>query len=290
MKILLIVLVLLPMLAFALPANAAIVFCGTSANPDPCTVCDILKLVKNVIDYVTLTLTPIIAMLLILVSGVFVLLGGANPEMVTKGKKMLTNTLIGVAIIYGSFMIVNFILHSIAGNRNVATNWFKLDCQEVTPTPAPVTSGTPTPVASLCNDLKALGQKYNEPTTAKNAPETDKLYQCIVKNLTGKIFGSVFTIDLDNPICNITRGNPVCSATCSHAINSCHYGGESGNTGARAIDFGNENIGAEIIEAARNCGVPPDKARCEDAGGHRIGCSDPSATHVHVSTKSCDAK
>lgn len=56
------------------------------------------------------------------------------------------------------------------------------------------------------------------------------------------------------------------------------------------MDFGNELIGANIIQAAIACGVPSGKARCENAAGVNVGCSSGSgATHVHVSAASCDA-
>ena len=123
------------------PAQAAIVTCGLSSQDNPatpevegaCTLCDILQLIKRIIDYIFVPLTPIIAGLFILLSGFYIVLGGANPEMIGKGKQMLTTTLIGVAIIYGSWMVTNFVLVSLAGENPSIKTWFKigtLDCAQ----------------------------------------------------------------------------------------------------------------------------------------------------------------
>ena len=103
-------------------------------------------------------------------------------------------------------------------------------------------------------------------------------------------FGSLYTYDNSNELCNYTRNSGQCSLTCSHSRNSCHYGGSSGSQGALAVDFGNESNGDAIIQAAGSCGVPSSKARCENAAGVNVGCAAGSgATHVHISTLICDS-
>ena len=91
-------------------------------------------------------------------------------------------------------------------------------------------------------------------------------------------------------LCNYTRGQRSCTTSCSHAVNSCHYGGKTGSEGALAVDFGNQAIGDRIIQAAIACGVPSNKARCENVAGKNVGCASGSgANHVHISAASCDA-
>src|SRR3989344_2388939 len=104
-------------------AQAALVQCDTSYAKTACEICDILELFKRVIDYITFTLTPIFAGILILIAGFMIVLGGASPEMISKGRTMLTNTVIGVFIIFGSFMITNFIIKSLAGDNDIAESW-----------------------------------------------------------------------------------------------------------------------------------------------------------------------
>lgn len=120
----------------ALPANAALVTCGTKSLDVPgtpevegiCTVCDILVLVKNVIDVISFRLVPIFATLLFLIAGFLILLSGASPEMTSAGKSMFKNTIIGVVIIYLSWLAANTVIKVIAGGNDVATSWYKLDC------------------------------------------------------------------------------------------------------------------------------------------------------------------
>ncbi|MEK7583168.1 MAG: pilin [Patescibacteria group bacterium] len=277
--------------SMAVPAQAALVTCGlksqdvkeTSEIEGACTICDILKLLKNIVDYISFTLVPIFAGVMILVSGLIIVLGGAKPEMVTQGRSMLTNTLIGVAIIYSSYMITNFIIKSVAGESDVATSWFKLDCQ--VPVPAP--SSTPLPgLGELCNDLPKLAQANRARYPKGNAPELNTLISCIKDKLPGKDFGSQATYD-SNEICNYLRGDErFCGTTCNHRRSSCHYGGTTGRDGALAVDFGNEKIGDEIIAAAKACGAK--SARCETPTGDSAACSAVGVNHIHISAASCD--
>ena len=64
----------------------------------------------------------------------------------------------------------------------------------------------------------------------------------------------MFTFDHAHKSCNYTRGQPTCES-CSHTVNSCHYGGTSGSDGALAVDFGNEKNADKIMAAAQQCGA-----------------------------------
>ncbi len=293
MKIVAVIALCFLLFVMVVPAHAALtplVQCSTSTAPDACTMCDIFKLLKRIIDYVAFTLVPIIAGLLVLMAGFYIILGAASPEMVSTGKKMLTNTLIGIVIIYGSWMVTNFILKSLAGENPLTSSWFVIECIP----PNINVSGTipPVPTSSLdplCGNKPALAAKYREPATPTNAPELNTLMNCIRSKMGGNPnLGSVNTFDHDFPDCNLTRGQTVCSLVCSHAINSCHYGGAKGTTGALAVDYGNEGIGDAIIHAANVCGATGFHARCENAAGDFKACNDPQATHVHVSAPTCD--
>ena len=280
----------------------------------PCNQCDLLRLFKNIIDFVLVGLMPPAAAILFVWGGFLILMGGANPGLISKGKDIFWNTAIGVAIISASWLITNTIIRSVAAD-NIAPEWWKFECrvtvaasptptptETTTPTPTETTSPTPTPTPSrtptptptptggLCSQPAQLAASNNEPYPRKNAPELDSLISCIKSKLPGQNLGSQYTYDTSYELCNYTRGQRSCTASCSHAVNSCHYGGRTGSQGALAVDFGNELIGANITQAAIACGVPSGKARCENAAGVNVGCASGSgATHVHVSAASCDA-
>ncbi|OGN01896.1 MAG: hypothetical protein A3I26_02745 [Candidatus Yanofskybacteria bacterium RIFCSPLOWO2_02_FULL_43_10] len=269
--------------------------CGmTNDNPDtpqderkPCNRCDLFRLAKNIIDFVLIVIMPATAFLFFIYAGFLILSSAGNPGRVSQGRTIFFNTAIGVAIISASWLITNTIIRSVAAD-NVAPEWWKFECRVTTAGPsAPV---PPVPAPILCSQPAQLAASNNEPYPRKNAPELDSLISCIQSKLPGQNLGSQYTFDNSFELCNYTRGQKTCTSSCSHAVNSCHYGGRTGGQGALAVDFGNELIGANIIQAAVACGTPSGKARCENAAGANVGCAPGSgATHVHVSAASCDA-
>ncbi len=277
-------------LAFADTAQAAIVHCGRLAD-DPetkdikenqsCTVCDILVLGENIIDFGLKTAVPVAA-ILFLWAGFLILLSGARPSWISKGKDVFRYTTIGLFIMFGSWLVANTILKSLAGDDDISKKWNEIQCQETIRRPGGngTTGGGTSP---LCSNPAALAQEYGVPSTPTNAPELIQLISCIQGKVTGDL-GEISTFDKSKGLCNYTRGDTVCGP-CSHKINSCHYGGRNGNQGALAVDFGNQAIGDQIIKAANECRAK--FAECENRDGERVNCSGLFAAHVHVSTRSC---
>lgn len=121
---------------FSNTANAAIVQCGrtgadaTAAEKRDCNTCDIIALVKTIIDFMLVDLVPAVAVLFYLFAGFMMILAGANKSMLAIGKKYFWNTTIGIAIMFSSWMIANSILKSFAGVNDASNSWFTIDCQE----------------------------------------------------------------------------------------------------------------------------------------------------------------
>ncbi len=295
----------------AIGATGGLVTCGRTGQA-PCTTCDLLVLMSNIINFILFILTPAIATLLYLVSGFMILMGGANPALISQGRNIFKNVTYALFIIFGSWMITNSVLKSIAGDSLFTKDWNKVTCN------APAAENpeqkyscnssnqcvadvngqystsycgnqcNPVNGGDNCSDSSALAKKYNVPYPARNAPELDQLINCVKGKLPGQDLGSVFTYDNSHPSCNYTRGNRTCDSSCSHAVNSCHYGGATGSQGSLAVDFGNEKNGDKIIQAANACGAKSGGARCENSSGTNVACSDASADHVHVTAGSCD--
>lgn len=146
-------LVLLPTVVQAV-SWLPLVPCGVSNdNPDtpqdetqPCNQCDLFRLLKNIIDFVLMGLMPPLAMILFVWGGFLILMGGANPSLISQGKTIFWNTVMGVAIISSSWLITNTIIRSIAAD-NIAPEWWKFECRvgtAVSPTPTPIVTPTPT--------------------------------------------------------------------------------------------------------------------------------------------------
>jgi hypothetical protein len=260
----------------------------------PCNHCLLIVLFKNLIDMVIKGLVPILGTFFFLLGGFMILFGADKPGRIGDGKKLMWNTAIGIAIILSSYLITNFILKSLAGDSDISNNWYTITCkvstlEEITEGTFPITPGGPPTVPALCNNPQQLASSNNEPYPKQDAPALTSLINCIKKELAGQNLGEISTFDKSYELCNYTRGAKTCTSKCSHTVNSCHYGGHSGNQGALAVDFGNETIGNQIIQAAtQSCGAK--SARCENAAGANVSCSSGSgANHVHVTAASCDA-
>lgn len=101
--------------------------CGGTGQ-EPCTQCDFLKLGKNLVDFILLFIVPVAGTLLITIAGFMILLGGANPALISKGKSIFWSVIIGIVIISTSWLIVNFLLKSLAGESDISKDWYKLTC------------------------------------------------------------------------------------------------------------------------------------------------------------------
>ncbi len=154
-----------------------------------------------------------------------------------------------------------------------------------------------------CSSPETCARKYNTKYPSGNSPDLAALIGCIATKVPEAPVATTrtYTVDESHPLCNYTRGNPTTdpnNTTCSHTVNSCHYGGRTGSNGAEAVDYGRSQFvragvnSAEILQKILNasieCGAK--SARCESSSPARtVDCSAPQATHVHVNTKGCDA-
>lgn len=207
---------------------------------------------------------------------------GGNPGPIREAQTIMWNAVYGAVILFSAYLILNTI------NPDLVRSTFTLPGFPAGQAPSGTTGGTGTTGTAICSNTTTLAAQYKEPTTPQNDPKLVALLSCMKSKLSGVILGEESTFDKSHSVCNYTRGNTTCG-TCSHTVNSCHYGGATGTQGSLAVDFGNEKEGDKIIQAALACGVPSAKARCESSTGTRVTCSDPSATHVHISEASCDA-
>jgi hypothetical protein len=74
---------------------------------NPCqNLCDLVAQAANMIYYAIAVVLWIITPIMVTVGGLFIMLGGANPEMIGRGKKMITNTVWSVVIVLCAWLIV----------------------------------------------------------------------------------------------------------------------------------------------------------------------------------------
>ena len=104
--------------AVPLTADAGIVQCGITPD-DPCEFCDIFKLINNIIIFFLVpslsvnngvAVVPLIATLLILVGGFYILIAAGRPNLQTQGKTIITAVVIGLLVVYIAWVVVSSIL------------------------------------------------------------------------------------------------------------------------------------------------------------------------------------
>jgi len=79
---------------------------------------------KGIIDFVLIDLVPPIAVLMIIICGIMIYGGGANPGLVAKARATLFNVMIGLFIIYGAYFLVGVVLNITgAGGWEPFKNW-----------------------------------------------------------------------------------------------------------------------------------------------------------------------
>lgn len=109
-----------------------IVPCGMGENADQpvrCDKCQLLHLLRHLIDIVLIFVAPVLGTLFFIVAGVMIMLGGDNPGMLSRGKSMFKNTFIGVVIIFMAWLITNTLIQTLAKAGAVGEgNWWTFSC------------------------------------------------------------------------------------------------------------------------------------------------------------------
>jgi len=93
----------------------------------PCTLCDFYELGKNVTRFLLYGLSIPIAALAFLYGGFMLLTSGGNRDKLVRGKSAMTNAVIGLALAFFSWAILNVILGSVSfgiGFGGNVSNWY----------------------------------------------------------------------------------------------------------------------------------------------------------------------
>jgi hypothetical protein len=131
--------------AVPLTADAGIVQCGITPD-DPCGFCDIFKLITGIINFFVLPppagfgVVPLIATLLILVGGFYILIAAGRPNLQSQGKSIITAVAIGLLLVYIAWVVVNSILTflgvaqwtGLTDNKetpDIIEGWWQIQCK-----------------------------------------------------------------------------------------------------------------------------------------------------------------
>jgi hypothetical protein len=94
---------------------AGLVPCGGGSGEPECSVCDLVTLADNVINFI-IQLSFVISALLFAYAGFLFFTAGADPGKVTSARKIFTNAIIGIIIILTAWLLVNVLLTVLTGD------------------------------------------------------------------------------------------------------------------------------------------------------------------------------
>ncbi len=114
-----------------------------------CTLCDLEKLIQNIINF-ALGLSIPIAMLLFAMAGILYFTSGANPSNTDRAKKIFSATFMGLLIAISGWLLVQTVMNVFVTGKNFTDwSWNNLQCS---PTPY-----TPTTVTQWLNSVLGSG-------------------------------------------------------------------------------------------------------------------------------------
>ena len=98
----------------------------------PCTMCHFFAMLNGAINFILLKLIPPIAALIFVIGGIIFYQGGQNQQKAALAKKVLTSAVIGFALIYGSYLIINTLLTQLdVAEWTGLGNWFQITCDTI---------------------------------------------------------------------------------------------------------------------------------------------------------------
>lgn len=110
--------------------GAGLVPCG-GPGEDPCTFCDLFKLMQNVINFIIIDIVPPVAILIFVVAGIMFLVSAGDPGLLARSRNIFKTAVLGLAIIYGAWLIVGTILLVIGVAEWTGLGphqWFQIKC------------------------------------------------------------------------------------------------------------------------------------------------------------------
>ncbi|MEK7630672.1 MAG: transglycosylase SLT domain-containing protein [Patescibacteria group bacterium] len=114
----------LPLLTFAAAPEGGLVPVGCQTGC-PCSFCDLYDLADNIIGFLLYIIAVPVAAGAFLYGGVLMLTSGGNPSQITKGRGVMTNAVIGMALAFFAWAIFNTILSTIGFGIKKAS-WYDI--------------------------------------------------------------------------------------------------------------------------------------------------------------------
>jgi len=259
-------------------------YCITSGD---CTVCDLLKVLFNVAKLVFMSMAGV-AMVLLIWAGIGLIMNWGSAESVSKSKKLITNTLLGIVIIMLAWTLVNSLIFFFYGNQGYSwqgRNWWTgPECEHYkSPSYGIMDESEP------CGGLTIAG--INSKQCHEASPALNKLLTCLHDhqseyNLPAPI--EITSITTDKASFEECRTDWT-EKRCIHKENSCHFGGpDKLNDGSYAADIRSWAYHQDLLDYS----TPYDNTRLESIKSLVAYCGGQfyeEEDHFHISHPDCGA-
>ncbi len=91
-----------------------------------CTAQDLINLSYSALRFVIMVFTPAVVVFTMLYGAILVTLYGLNPSNLAKGKKIILNAFVGLAIVWGAWAIVNTFFYVFGITLPCNANWYEI--------------------------------------------------------------------------------------------------------------------------------------------------------------------
>jgi hypothetical protein len=113
------------------PKATGIVPCGVSKDSNgmptcPCNISFFFVMLARIYDFLVKYIATTLATIMIIVGAVFMMISAGNPSLAGTGRKMVYSAIIGMILVFGSWLIVNALLELIGYTPPSGVNWYSL--------------------------------------------------------------------------------------------------------------------------------------------------------------------
>ena len=126
-----------------------------------CDFCDLFTMIERIVHRLFLEVVPIVATLLVVLAGLIMLTSFGKPERISKAWEMLRNVILGLFIMYASWIVVHGVLAILIDEDSsvydIVFPWNDIECK-LGGAPAPDTPPSPPQGASIITADPAANQ------------------------------------------------------------------------------------------------------------------------------------
>jgi hypothetical protein len=104
------------------PQATGLVPCGVSCD---CTIDNFFTMLVRIYNFIVFYIATPLAVLAIVIGAIFLMAAAGNPQLASKGKQIIYTAIIGLVLVFCSFLIINFIMTTL-GYKLGGGNWWQV--------------------------------------------------------------------------------------------------------------------------------------------------------------------